>query len=306
MLETYDPVMTQITPASNNSVELQWSDNTPTKNVSSYSVEIVPVPFHEVRLSQAFDQEEYTGTSNTDWSNNLDEITDQDGWTGSKVYRGNGYIILGNSSKKGWIETPAIDMRGNEGKITVRVTGKCTGADAAAPLKIRCGDHEASVILSSEKTQQSVLLECLSGSEARVRLTNSVPGKRCQIMGIEVLAGDGYTPIDLTYANYIKNITTTTYQVTNLAPGDYSMCVQAVYTDGTLSQWSNNLLVRINWPRGDVNHDNEVNIADINAVIDVILSKTADTKTNVGDVNGDGEVNIADINSIIDLILKKG
>ena len=83
------------------------------------------------------------------------------------------------------------------------------------------------------------------------------------------------------------------------------MCVQAVYTDGTLSQWSNNLLVRINWLRGDVNHDNEVNIADINAAIDVILSQTAATQTNVGDVNGDGEVNIADINCIIDLILKQ-
>ena len=304
VLETYDPVMTQITPASNNSVELQWRDNTPTKNVSSYSVEIVPVPFHEVRLSQAFDQEEYTGTSNNDWSNNLDEITDEDGWTGSKVYRGNGYIILGNSSKKGWIETPAIDMRGNEGKVTVKVTGKCTGADAAAPLKIQCGDHEASVVLSNEITQQAVLLEC-SSSKATVRLTNSVPGKRCQIMNIEVLAGDGYTPIDLTYANYIENITTKTYEVGNLTPGDYSMCVQAVYTDGTLSQWSNNLLVRINWLRGDVNHDNEVNIADINAAIDMILSQTAATQTNVGDVNGDGEVNIADINAIIDLILKQ-
>lgn len=305
VLETYDPVMTQITPVSNNSVALQWKDNTPTKNVSSYRVEIAPVPFHESRLSQAFDQVEHTGTSNTDWSNNLDEITDYDGWTGSKVYLGNGYIILGNSSKKGWIETPAIDMRDNEGKMTVKVTGKCTGADAAALLKIQCGDHEASVILSSEMSQQAVLLDCRSSREATVRLTNSIPGKRCQIMGIEVLAGDGYTPIDLTRASYFDNITTTTYEVTDLAPGDYSLCVQAVYTDGTLSQWSNNLLVRINWPRGDVNHDNEVNIADINAAIDVILSQTANIETSVGDVNGDGEVNIADINSIIDLILKQ-
>ena len=195
-------------------------------------------------------------------------------------------------------------MRGNEGKLTVKVNGKCTGADAAALLKIQCGEHEASVILSSEITQQAVLLEC-SSREAKVRLTNSVPGKRCQIMGIEVHAGDGYTPFDLTRANYIEQITTTTYNVTDLTPGDYSMRVQALYTDGTLSQWSNNLLVRINWPRGDVNHDNEINIADINAAIDAILSQTTDIQTNVGDVNGDGEVNIADINTIIDLILKQ-
>ncbi len=52
--------------------------------------------------------------------------------------------------------------------------------------------------------------------------------------------------------------------------------------------------------RGDVNGDAEVNIADINAVIDQILSASF---TESGDVNGDAEVNIADINAIIDMIL---
>ena len=52
--------------------------------------------------------------------------------------------------------------------------------------------------------------------------------------------------------------------------------------------------------KGDVNGDGEVNIADINAVIDMILSGRFDSK---GDVNGDGEVNIADINAVIDMIL---
>lgn len=52
---------------------------------------------------------------------------------------------------------------------------------------------------------------------------------------------------------------------------------------------------------GDVNGDNEVSIADINAVIDFILKGGHD---HSGDVNGDGEVNIADINAIIDIIFK--
>ena len=51
---------------------------------------------------------------------------------------------------------------------------------------------------------------------------------------------------------------------------------------------------------GDVNGDGEVNIADVNAVIDMILSGSA---TMAGDVNGDGEVNIADVNALIGLIL---
>ena len=53
---------------------------------------------------------------------------------------------------------------------------------------------------------------------------------------------------------------------------------------------------------GDVNGDHEVNIADINAVIGMILSGTPEES---GDANRDGEVNIADINVIIKAILNR-
>ena len=55
--------------------------------------------------------------------------------------------------------------------------------------------------------------------------------------------------------------------------------------------------------KGDVNGDGEVNIADMNAVIDMILSGNSDMR---GDVNGDHEVNIADVNTIIGIILGGG
>ena len=52
---------------------------------------------------------------------------------------------------------------------------------------------------------------------------------------------------------------------------------------------------------GDVNGDGEVNIADVNAVIDAILSGMGEAESF--DVNGDGEVNIADVNAVVDIIL---
>ena len=52
---------------------------------------------------------------------------------------------------------------------------------------------------------------------------------------------------------------------------------------------------------GDVNGDHEVNIADVNAAIDIILS--GNSSTSAADVNGDGEINIADVNAVIDIIL---
>ena len=77
-----------------------------------------------------------------------------------------------------------------------------------------------------------------------------------------------------------------------------------------LKQW---LAERILWmdqqldfvpeaPSGDVNGDGEVNVADVNALTDIILD--GDTIGNTAaDVNSDGEVNIADVNALIDLIL---
>ena len=52
---------------------------------------------------------------------------------------------------------------------------------------------------------------------------------------------------------------------------------------------------------GDVNRDGEVNISDVNALIDYVLSGAT---INVADINGDNEVNISDVNAVIDLILR--
>ena len=56
--------------------------------------------------------------------------------------------------------------------------------------------------------------------------------------------------------------------------------------------------------RGDVNLDGEVNVADVNAVIDLILGGDADEDLrHRADVDRDGEVSVADINSVIDIIM---
>ena len=51
---------------------------------------------------------------------------------------------------------------------------------------------------------------------------------------------------------------------------------------------------------GDVNADGEVNIADVNELINAVLTNGNDPEC---DLNGDKEINIADVNVLIDLIL---
>ncbi len=54
---------------------------------------------------------------------------------------------------------------------------------------------------------------------------------------------------------------------------------------------------------GDVTGNGNVDIADVNAVINIMLGKAAPTAS--GDVTGDGSVDIADVNAVINIMLGK-
>ncbi len=136
-----------------------------------------------------------------------------------------------------------------------------------------------------------------------VKLSTAV-GKRVVISSFQAYAGDDYTPIDLSKATYIEGITGNAYQISDLQPGCYAMRVQTLYTDGALSPWSNRMRAMIAWKRGDVNHDNEITVADINMVINNIINgANSPSVLAVSDVNGDGEITVSDVNMIIDRIL---
>ena len=49
-----------------------------------------------------------------------------------------------------------------------------------------------------------------------------------------------------------------------------------------------------------MNGDGEITVADVNAIITIILGNTGNMD---GDVNGDGEITVADINTVIGIIL---
>ena len=55
--------------------------------------------------------------------------------------------------------------------------------------------------------------------------------------------------------------------------------------------------------RGDVTGEGTVDIADVNAVINMMLGKTP--QTAAGDVTGDNNVDIADVNAVINIMLGK-
>ena len=137
------------------------------------------------------------------------------------------------------------------------------------------------------------------------------------IQKIEIYAGDASNLNSLNAnesgnGNYrlITGITGKSYTVSDLAAGGtFFYSVKAVYIDGSESDWSESGIVTLHegtghpYQTGDVNHDNNVNIADVTKLIDYLLDVDNNICTICADVKSDNEVNIADVTALIDLLL---
>ena len=56
---------------------------------------------------------------------------------------------------------------------------------------------------------------------------------------------------------------------------------------------------------GDVNKDGSITIADVTALVNIILGKTTDYEARLADVNTDGSITIADVTALVNIILGK-
>ncbi|MDR1757768.1 MAG: T9SS type A sorting domain-containing protein [Bacteroidales bacterium] len=97
----------------------------------------------QVVFSEDFNQftagEPNASASSTDVSAGLDTLTQQPGWTGTKVYQAGGAIKLGTASVLGYIVTPAIDLSGNGGNFVLTFKAMAWNGDAAT-MKIIVND----------------------------------------------------------------------------------------------------------------------------------------------------------------------
>ena len=107
-----------------------------------------------------------------------------------------------------------------------------------------------------------------------------------------------------------NDITSKFYTIENLTAGaTYTYKVKAFYVDGTESDWSNTqqvtLLAGHDYEPGDANHDHNVTISDISALIDYLLGNNNGICTICADVNGDSNISIGDVTQLIDILLNK-
>ena len=135
-----------------------------------------------------------------------------------------------------------------------------------------------------------------TSSVAKYRLEYSVDGgvtwqKVYTLNGLEALEVPGTSRMLANWRLYLTAAQHALFHLTMFGGGS-----SATYLDDFCLYYTD--------PRSDVNKDGEINLADVNAVVDVILTGS-DQINPSADVNQDGEVNLADINAVIDMILSR-
>ena len=123
-----------------------------------------------------------------------------------------------------------------------------------------------------------------------------------------IYAGDGWTTSALEGEGNMKLF----IMADNLVGGNGTTYDDSPYSSGSVDAF----YARIDAPgapgyftdknapkRGDVNGDSKVTIADVTALVNVILGKATAPASGVADVNGDSKVTIADVTALVNIIL---
>ncbi len=319
-IEAYDPVMQ---PANENYITLtsfraDWTDETPAENVASYTLEVntddgTEPGVYENVFTETFP---YATENGSRPLSKIDNSCTNKGWTGSNVYEARGGLRLGGNGNTGTLTTPALDMTQSGGKMTVVATMKPYSTDTDVPVNISCGNSVASVTVSAD-APYVIILECEADDAQKVTFATTVSSKRVVITQLDIYSSTSddakmlFTlPAETGDANSrtITDITNKFYTVTGLAEsGTFTYRVKAYYVNGTQSAWSNIETVTLvdNGPvvmPGDVNGDEQVNVSDVTALIDYLLSGSEINMTNA-DLNGDSVISVVDVTALIDMLL---
>ena len=291
----YDPVML---PANENYIGLtsfraDWTDETPEANVASYTLAVNPKIDEPMLLASLY------GSWYTD---GYADITLPAPWGGVNVRGGWGAIYVKNNyngNARGYI-TYTIPEGYIDASFSLLIT---TGSGSYGAGNYTVYTPQTAAVGHNFVAEETYtwLVTASSGEKITVYTTDS--GTSPDIAVMEVYA------VGNAAGQLISGITDKFYTVNNLeAGGTYQYRVKALYADGKESGWSNveevTLSENSQFLRGDVNGDGSVNIADVTALIDYLLSGNASgVNLSAAECNQDSSINIADVTALIDYLL---
>ena len=327
LIESYVPVMQPADEEYINLTEFRadWTDQTPEANVESYTLEVMTKPNRPDPVGVCDLTDIDAVTSDGGLPNVASTASDYlpEGWTAeNNLYINNGFVITGATSSwwtttYGALVSPTLNLTGyNQVTVVAKVKSYYPSNYGVAQVRISTGSASSDYTLNSNDEDDfqeiTVVLNCSSSDRVRVQARSSYVA----IQSVCIYPGDITAEAKLRATEsgdelyrLITGITDRFYTVKDLeAEGTYIYKVKALYVDGSESEWSNVEQVTLfqnghSYELGDVNHDGSVNIADVTALIDMLLGSGNETCEICANVNGDDAVNIADVTALIDLLL---
>ena len=246
-LVTYTPVMSAANSSyiTTNSFRANWTDQTSSSNVSSYTLQVTEkgttpatsqlASIDLSNVSQVTNSDGYL----TDVSSNIASYLGT-GWTASTyVYANTGMLITGGN-----LVSPTYSLSGYS-KVTVKVTAYSYYSSyyGNATLSVGTGSQTKTQALTDNSTEYTFVLNCSTSDKVTIGSTSNY----ISVNKIEIYAGDA-TSVNMFAASEtggetsrtITGITNKYYTVNNLKEGGtFVYKVKAIYTDGTSSDWSN-------------------------------------------------------------------
>lgn len=290
------------------SFRADWTDNTPTENIVSYSLEVKPKG--DITLLGEADFSEVPQESTNHASDAANYLPDDWTFTGNFFYLDGGFISAGRNC----IITANCNTSGFD-KVSVIIKAKNYPKGTNTTLDIYTSEQSRTLILAADVNTYLVVLD--AGEDGKV---NFKCGYYPEIQSIKIYGGliEDAEPYALRAPKLTEDDGTiliegispelTSFNVSGLNPGiTYYYHLKAYYVNGTESAWSRYrevTLLEQTDIMGDVDGDGLVGIADVAALIDYLESEgTLEINLQAADFDQSGEINIGDISALIDYLL---
>ena len=311
LYDKYAPVMEQAANVTASSFTADWTDETPSENVTDYTLYVQPYDpsAHVMLLNETFGAIDVNVDETTALSaNKVGNYCDNPGWTGSFVYLGaGGCFIVGGQKYVGTLTTPPLNV-GGDGVITVRFRSRYSGS-ISSNATVKCNGVEQVVELTRMAEEYVIVFNNVADG-ATVTFTSAGRYMGFYLDDVVVTTGDDRDPIEMNElingCLVFPDITATDFSVTGLsAGGTYRFLVVTRFADGTTKKSNGQVVTLAEQPDhtyqlGDVNHDGSVSIKDVTDLIDYLLGINDDICFICADVNGDENISIGDVPAIID------
>ena len=252
-LETYTPVMSAANSSyiTTNSFRANWTDQTPSANVTSYTLQVTekgttPATSQLANIdlsgvTQVTTSDGYLSDVSSNITNYLGT-----GWTASTyVYANTGMLITGGN-----LVSPTYSLTGYS-KVTVKVKAYSYYSSyyGNATLSVATGSASQTQALTDNSTEYTFVLNCSSSDKVTIGSTSNY----ISVSSIQIIAGDA--TVNMLNASEtggessrtITGITNKYYTVSGLKEGaTFVYKVKAIYSDGSESAWSNEQEVTLN------------------------------------------------------------